>query len=180
MQPICSVAMDVAAPIFGLPPKIIRERVRYRQVVHARQAAIYAVRVARGLSYPVIGRQFHLDHTTCMHAVKATQQRMSNQNFAEKVEQIIREVSAMIEANKTAVRTRIITELRGLPVRLTASQVADIAGYGKQKLYALCRRGEMPMWVDRGKERLFDRDAVLTALGYEDAIPVRQAEAASW
>ena len=52
-----------------------------------------------------------------------------------------------------------------LPRRLTTSQVCEIAGYGVATLFRRIRLGKMPAKIDRGREALFDRDAVLKSLG---------------
>lgn len=58
------------------------------------------------------------------------------------------------------------------PPRITTSEVLQLARYGVKKLWKNRRAGLMPDPVDRGREDLFDRDAVLKALGMlQDAAP---------
>lgn len=49
--------------------------------------------------------------------------------------------------------------------RLTASEVCRLAGYGRVTLGRRVRDGLMPKPVDRGRERLFDRQEIYKALG---------------
>lgn len=58
-----------------------------------------------------------------------------------------------------------------IPSRITTSEVLQLARYGVKKLWRNRRAGTMPNPIDRGKEALFDRDAVLKALGmiHDDA-----------
>lgn len=49
--------------------------------------------------------------------------------------------------------------------RLTLSEVCQLAGYSRTTLEKRIKAGRMPAPVDRGRERLFDRQAVYKALG---------------
>lgn len=55
--------------------------------------------------------------------------------------------------------------------RLTASEVCRLAGYGRVTLGRRVRDGLMPKPVDRGRERLFDRQEIYKALGIETETP---------
>jgi hypothetical protein len=48
--------------------------------------------------------------------------------------------------------------------RLTRDQVCEIAGYGPQTLARRIAGGRMPKAIDRGRQALFDREAVYRAL----------------
>jgi hypothetical protein len=52
-----------------------------------------------------------------------------------------------------------------LPLRLMRSEVCALARISPERLRRKIRAGTMPKPVDRGREDLFDRDAVLEALG---------------
>lgn len=52
-----------------------------------------------------------------------------------------------------------------LPRRLTTSEVCSLARYSSVTLWRRIKAGEMPRPVDEGRQALFDRDAVLKALG---------------
>ena len=51
-----------------------------------------------------------------------------------------------------------------LPMRMTSSEVCDLARFSKGTLWRRIKLGLMPQYIDRGRECLFSRDAVLTAL----------------
>lgn len=51
------------------------------------------------------------------------------------------------------------------PPRLLRSEVLALARYSKSKLRAEIKAKRMPGPIDRGTEDIFDRDAVLRALG---------------
>lgn len=52
-----------------------------------------------------------------------------------------------------------------LPARLTTSEVCSLARYGATTLWRERRAGNMPAPIARGREDIYDRDAVLKALG---------------
>lgn len=61
--------LEQTAEMFGLEIEQIKSRSRTRNLVHARQIAMYVCRELTDLSYPQIGREFGgRDHTTVIHA----------------------------------------------------------------------------------------------------------------
>lgn len=63
--------MDEVAEDFGTTVQVLKGISRNREIVHARQMAMYRVRKERpDLSLPVIGRAFNRDHTTVLHAIR--------------------------------------------------------------------------------------------------------------
>jgi hypothetical protein len=67
-------------------------------------------------------------------------------------------------------------EIAALPPRIYTSEVCRLARYGVKKLWKARKAGTMPAPVDRGHEAIFDRDAVLKALGMvKDATPADTA-----
>src|SRR5262245_58488259 len=58
-----------------------------------------------------------------------------------------------------------------LPLRLTTDEVCDLARFGEVTLWRRIRDGKMPRPVDRARQHLFDRDAVLRALGMKQDAP---------
>lgn len=50
---------------------------RERQIVHARQEAMFQIRETTPLSLPQIARMFGKDHSTVVHAVKAHKERIA-------------------------------------------------------------------------------------------------------
>ena len=63
--------MDVVAREYNVQPRDILGIVRKRNVVQARQTAMYLCRELMGSSYPQLGRIFGgKDHSTVMHSIK--------------------------------------------------------------------------------------------------------------
>jgi chromosomal replication initiator protein len=61
--------MDVVADFFGLSVEQLCSESRTRQLVNARQVAMYLVRELTDMSFPQIGKEFGgRDHSTVMHA----------------------------------------------------------------------------------------------------------------
>ena len=52
-----------------------------------------------------------------------------------------------------------------LPERMTTTEVCALARFSAITLWRRRKQGKMPRAIDRGREALFDRDAVLRALG---------------
>lgn len=180
MQPFNVTIARRACELFDLPPGSIMHRSRLRPTVRARQAAMYVARMARGLSYPEIGHFFGFDHTTVMHAVECVEGLIQKDpDFAVRVLTLMNEGKDLIAENRGKARAYVISNAKALPVRITTRQVCLLAGYGDAKLSKKIAAGEMPAPVDRGKENLFDRDAVLRALGMVDSIPTVE-ETAQW
>lgn len=53
-----------------VPPEVLSGPRRNAGCVRPRHSAMYRCRRELGMSYPAIGRVFHRDHTTVMHAVE--------------------------------------------------------------------------------------------------------------
>lgn len=175
----CAKTTAIVAGITGVPFDDIRSPSRVRRIARARQIAIYLASTVRGLSYPAIGRAFNRDHTTCMHARRKVEQLMAaDPDFAALVETCRQQTEAAMAASERQKRERKIASVSNLPLRITTSQVLDLAGISMVTLRKRIAEGKMPPSVDKGFELLFDRDAVLRALGLVNE-PV-QAEAVSW
>lgn len=175
----CAKTTAIVSAVTGVPFDAIRSTNRSRENVRARQITIYLARTVRHLSYPTIGRAFKRDHTTCMYAVKKVEALMAaDPDFAALVETCRQQTEAAMSASERKVRERKIASTADLPLRITTSQVLDLAGVSTQTLRKRITQGTMPGAVDKGFELLFDRDAVLKALGLVNE-PV-QAEAVSW
>lgn len=70
MRPALTAIVEQVATHYGyVTVDDILSRDRHKSIAEARQLAIWLVRTKLGMSYPEIGREFKLDHTTCMHAV---------------------------------------------------------------------------------------------------------------
>lgn len=65
-----------ACEIYGLTRAEMMSKSREYRITHPRQWTMTAIVQMTGLSYPQVGRMMNgLDHTTVMHAVKATKRR---------------------------------------------------------------------------------------------------------
>ncbi len=66
-----------AATAFGITYRDITSDRRTRRERTARMVAMYTVRMATGLSYPMIGKAFgSRDHTTVMHSVRTIEEKI--------------------------------------------------------------------------------------------------------
>lgn len=169
----CVRIATIVAEHFDVPiGVIIHGTNRRRSFVRARQTAIYVAKIVRGLSYPVIGNQFRKDHTTCLHAVRKIRTEIeTNPVLAAQVAHCCQLVENEMAEIARRMRERRITNALTLPLRISASQVIDLAGISPATLAKRIREGTMPLPVDKARERLFDRDAVLRALGLMAATP---------
>lgn len=70
-------------------------------------------------------------------------------------------------------------EIAALPSRIYTSEVCRLARYGPGKLWRERQAGKMPAPIDRGRQDIFDRDAVLKALGM-DKDAGSQEPASAW
>lgn len=156
----------------------IESHMRRRDVAHARQLAMYLTREIKKFSFPTIGKQFRRDHSTVLHACDQVKKRMAaDPDYAALVATMSKEAAEMAKSTADRARERTITEAKGLPLRITTSQVCDLAGYGPATLSVRIRRGLVPAPIDKGLENIFDRDAVLKALGLVDEA---KPEEATW
>lgn len=70
-KPMRQIALEVLENFPGVSLEEIKGSLRHRSIVEPRQLAMYEVQRQRpDLSYPAIGRFFHKDHTTVLHAVR--------------------------------------------------------------------------------------------------------------
>ncbi len=83
---VCELAINAAAPLFGVTPEDIRSPQRSRPVSDARAVAMTAAR-ENGLSLPSIAQEFGKDHGSVIHAVRRTQQRPRLADAAARVTQ---------------------------------------------------------------------------------------------
>ncbi len=67
--PIREICATVAAH-YGLEADALLARDRHKSVWEARSIAIWLARRKYGLSYPELGREFGLDHTSCINSVQ--------------------------------------------------------------------------------------------------------------
>lgn len=69
--------IHATAQVSGVTVREILATDRHARVAHPRQIAMALCREIPGASFPQIGRVFHRDHSTVMHAVDAVRKRMT-------------------------------------------------------------------------------------------------------
>ena len=73
----------------------IRGPSRSREILNARQIAMYLIRSMTSLSLDETGKLFKRDHTTALNGITKIENRMKNDNnFAETVKAIITNINA--------------------------------------------------------------------------------------
>ncbi|MHA2609706.1 MAG: chromosomal replication initiator protein DnaA [bacterium JZ-2024 1] len=65
------------AQYFSLPAESLLSRKRTRDILFARQVAIYLIRKTLGFSLPEIGHIFQKDHTTILHSLSSMEKKLS-------------------------------------------------------------------------------------------------------
>ena len=94
--PSPSVIISYICKYFSLEEDVIRGQSRSRDIVNARQIAMYLIRRMTGLSLDVIGKEFDgRDHTTVLHSLRKTEKQMqTDPAFAELVKSITTNINA--------------------------------------------------------------------------------------
>ena len=89
--------LEAASELFNIPVDQIIGGSRRRNLVEARQIAMYVTRNATDLSYPEIGRAFgDRDHTTVIHAVRKIEHHMTERKeIFDQVQDLQNRVSRM-------------------------------------------------------------------------------------
>jgi hypothetical protein len=155
----------LAGHLFGVRFADVISISRNRDFVRARQAAMSALRDVKGYSLPTLGRAFRRDHTTVLHAIRSVQRlNKTDADFAKKYALLLQEAEALNQTIIKTLRQQMDEQIKRLGPRICATTVCSLAGYGKQTLKKRIREGRMPNPIDRGREEIFDRDAVLQAL----------------
>ena len=88
--------IEYIAKYFGLESEVLRGQGRGRDIVNARQIAMYLIRRMTNLSLNDIGKAFgDRDHTTVLHSLdKVEKQMRSDPAFAETVKEITTNINA--------------------------------------------------------------------------------------
>ncbi len=76
LTPIEDIVQNTST-VFGVEVDAIFSKVRSRPIVAARKMAMTIARDVNKQSYPIIGRLFDRDHTTVLHAVDTTHERLN-------------------------------------------------------------------------------------------------------
>ena len=74
---------------FDLTPKQLRFKVRSHAISHPRQLAMYIMRKKARKPFTEIATYFGVDHTSVIHATKAVEKRLLNNEFREKINDLI-------------------------------------------------------------------------------------------
>ena len=69
--------IDQICEFYGLTPTQVKGKCRLRGYVKARFVAMFLLRTRTGLTLKEIGRMFHRDHTSIIHAIKTINEVMS-------------------------------------------------------------------------------------------------------
>ncbi|MBQ3532646.1 MAG: chromosomal replication initiator protein DnaA [Oscillospiraceae bacterium] len=96
--PSPSVIIDYICKYYNLEEDVLRGQSRGREIVNARQIAMYLIRRMTNLSLVDIGKEFGgRDHTTVLHSLdKVEKQMRSEPAFAE----VVKEITTNINAKK--------------------------------------------------------------------------------
>ena len=94
--PTPNAIIDYICKYYRLEPEALRGQSRGREIVNARQIAMYLIRRMTNLSLVDIGKEFGgRDHTTVLHSLdKVEKQMRSDPSFAE----VVKEITANINA----------------------------------------------------------------------------------
>ena len=94
--PSPSVIISYICKYFNLEEDVIRGQSRSRDIVNARQIAMYLIRRMTRHSLDDIGKEFDgRDHTTVLHSLRKTEKQMqTDPAFAELVKSITTNINA--------------------------------------------------------------------------------------
>lgn len=90
LAPTAAMIISETSRYFGIDEEVIKGSSRSRDVVNARQAAMYLVRRMTNLSTPDIGKNFgKRDHTTVLHSLEQIEKKMkSDPTFNQTIKEI--------------------------------------------------------------------------------------------
>jgi len=84
--------VDNVCDFYGLTTAQVKGKCRLRGYVKARFVAIYIVRKRTGLTLKEIGRLFHRDHTSIIHAVQTIEEVLSlrfDNDYQEEIKKLM-------------------------------------------------------------------------------------------
>jgi chromosomal replication initiator protein len=88
-EPTPAKVIEETALYFRLDPRELRGQRRGREIVQARQLAMYLLRQLTGLSFPEIGREFEgRDHTTVIHSFNKIRSLSKTPEIESAIEEI--------------------------------------------------------------------------------------------
>ena len=94
--PTPSLIISQVCKFYDIDEIILRGSQRVKNIVEARQIAMYLIRKLTNLSLPEIGLQFAKDHTTVMHAIAKVEQTLKNGDVT--LQNNIRDITANINS----------------------------------------------------------------------------------
>ena len=98
LAPTAAMIITETSRYFGIDEEVIKGSSRSREVVNARQAAMYLVRRMTNLSTPDIGREFgKRDHTTVLHSLEQIEKKMKSDPVFN---QTIKEITININSKR--------------------------------------------------------------------------------
>ena len=98
LAPTAAMIITETSRYFGIDEEVIKGPSRSREVVNARQAAMYLVRRMTNLSTPDIGREFgKRDHTTVIHSLEQIEKKMKSDPVFN---QTIKEITININSKR--------------------------------------------------------------------------------
>jgi len=84
--------VDNVCDFYGLTTAQVKGKCRLRGYVKARFVAIYIIRKRTGLTLKEIGRLFHRDHTSIIHAVQTIEEVLSlrfDNDYQEEIKKLM-------------------------------------------------------------------------------------------
>ncbi len=87
-MPTPDLIISQVALYYGVDESAIRGKHRGRNVIDARQMAMYMIRTMTNLSLPDIGKAFDKNHTTVLHSIKQVEEALAEGRFADVVRDI--------------------------------------------------------------------------------------------
>jgi chromosomal replication initiator protein len=64
----------------------LKSKTREREIVFARQLAMYLIKKRTGLTFKKVGQLFNRDHTTAIHAVTSIENYIETDSFSKRAE----------------------------------------------------------------------------------------------
>lgn len=87
-MPTPDLIISQVALYYGVDEAAIRGKHRGRNIIDARQMAMYLIRSMTNLSLPDIGKAFDKNHTTVLHSIKQVEEALSEGKYTDVVRDI--------------------------------------------------------------------------------------------
>jgi len=89
---LANVVVQIAAKHFEVPEHMVWGPCRKRIAVRARLAAFISL-TAAGWSLAGCARAFRMDHTSCLHSMRVTRERLYDTDFKRRLDQLLADVA---------------------------------------------------------------------------------------